>query len=150
MFVELEDGTYVSKDLVGSISVFKTGSDKNHRLIARICDKRGQHLGNIDITRSYSDQFWISPEATVIPAQPGYTCINAETGAGIDDEVVIHYAGPVIAWKIYPNESDMLQPVPIGMFGDEDGAIAPDGKVVFRDTFYNSIDDLKSTLGGGL
>ena len=152
MFVKLEDGTYVSKDIIGSITLHKRNfpsTEKTHlRYAARLKDKRGQYLGEIYTPRVFGN-FWDREEVTIIPAQVGYTCINSETGVGIDDEVVIHTSGPVIAWRIANGDSDIFSPIPIGMFGDEEGAIAPDGKVLFRDGLYDSLDALKSSLQGG-
>lgn len=148
MFVKLEDNTYVSKDIIGSITLHKrnlpNAEKTNLRYVARLKDKRGQFLGEIHTPRVFGN-FWDQDEVTIIPAQSGYTCINAETGIGIDDEFVIHHSGPVIAWRISVSDDDVYLPVPIGMFGDAQGAIAPNGKVLFDDGLYESLDALKES-----
>lgn len=152
MFVKLENGTYVSKDIIGSITLhkrnFPSAEKTNLRYVAKLKDKRGQHIGEINTHHCYGN-FWNQDETTIITAQAGYTCICVETGVGIDDEVVIHTSGPVIAWRIEVSNSDTGSAIPIGMFGEEEGAIAPDGKVLFRDGLHDSLDALKSSLARG-
>lgn len=152
MFVKLENGTYVSKDIIGSITLhkrnFPSAEKTNLRYVAKLKDKRGQHLGEINTPHVFGN-FWDQEETTIIPAQSGYTCINSERHGDNDSEFVIHTSGPVIAWRIAVGDSDIFPPVPIGMFGDEEGAIAPDGKVLFRDGLHDSLDALKSSLARG-
>lgn len=136
MFVRLEDGTYVSKDIIGSVGVVK---NQQHGFVAHVKDKRGQRLGDIKFAE-WGVNFWDKVDELVVPAQPGFISLN------VDDGEVFGF-NAVLAWVVY-TDSFGCGPSPVTVWGREDssGVLQPDGKVFYQDSEYATLDEFKAYI----
>lgn len=133
MFVQLEDGTYVSKDLVGSVNVIR---NQQRDLVAHVKDKRGQRLGEV-CAFEWGVNFWDKLEESVIPAQPGFLTVNVCEGE-------VFGFNAIIAWVVFTDPTG-VGPSPVTVWGREDsaGILQPDGKVFYQEGEYATLDEFK-------
>lgn len=129
MFLRLNNGSFVTHDIIGTITTNQGSTGENGRDEFIVFDKRGKVLGFI--SHRDRERFLRVENSVIIPAAPGWF-----VALGPREKRLGTAIAPIIAWRITPDIGLVLQqpPEPILprgpaflVFGDEFFIVGPEG-----------------------